>query len=233
MNRGQGILRRQSGAQAVYELMRAKIISGEFEPGGRLTEPELARTLGVSRTPVREALRLLIAEGLVDQLPTGGSRVAPLDPADIRRVYDIRARLEGLLARDACTRMTQPDLDTLTRLINLMHRLRGDETEVLRIGREFHARIAEIAENRWCEQLLHQIRGHVDRYRSLSTREPGRPDQAVAEHQAIYEALASGDPDRAEHAMRLHVDQSATSAVHAVGHTVPTVDIPDEPSASR
>ncbi|MEV0810817.1 GntR family transcriptional regulator [Micromonospora sp. NPDC050200] len=221
MTRGQAMLRRQSGAQAVYELMRAKIISGEFEPSGRLTEPELASALGVSRTPVREALRLLIAEGLVEQLPTGGSRVTPLDLADIRRVYDIRARLEGLLARDACTRMTRSDLDALDRLIGLMHRLRGDETEVLRLGREFHARIADVAENRWCDQLLHQIRGHVDRYRSLSTREPGRPDLAVVEHQAIYDALASGDPERAEQAMRVHVEQSATSAAHAASGGVP------------
>jgi Transcriptional regulators len=115
--------------------------------------------------------------------------------------------------------MTQPDLDALSRLIDLMRRLRGDETEVLRFGREFHARIAEVAANPWCEQLLRQIRGHVDRYRSLSTREPGRPDHAVAEHQAIYDALASGDPERAEQAMRAHVEQSATSAVRAAETT--------------
>lgn len=217
MTRGKPALRRQSGAHAVYELMRARIISGEFSPGARLTEPELASVLGVSRTPIREALRLLTAEGLVDQLPTGGCRVAPLDLADIRRVYDIRGRLEGLTARDACLRMTEADLRALSRLLDLMHRLRGDEAEVLRLGREFHGRIGEIAGNRWCDQLLHQIRGHVDRYRALATREPGRPDHAVAEHQIIFDALASGDPDRAEQTMREHVDTSATSAVRAAG----------------
>jgi DNA-binding GntR family transcriptional regulator len=216
---GQTILRRQSGAHAAYELLRARIISGEISPGTRLTEPELASALGVSRTPVREALRLLIAEGLVDQLPNGGSRVTPLNPADIRRVYDVRARLEGLMARDACVRMTPAHLDDLARLIDLMERLRGEETEVLRLGREFHGRIAEIADNPWCEQLLRQIRGHVDRYRSLSTREPGRPDRAVAEHKAIFEALSAGDPERAEQAMRQHVEQSATSALHAATST--------------
>ncbi|WP_171905313.1 GntR family transcriptional regulator, partial [Cellulosimicrobium cellulans] len=94
-----GLARRQSGARTVYDVLRARIIDGSLAPGERLAEPVLADRLGVSRTPVREALRLLEAEALVVALPTGGVRVAPLDVADARRVYEVRARLEGLLAR--------------------------------------------------------------------------------------------------------------------------------------
>ncbi|WP_454044699.1 GntR family transcriptional regulator, partial [Cellulosimicrobium sp. Marseille-Q8652] len=102
--------RRQSGARAVYDLLRTRIIDGTLAPGARLTEPVLSAQLGVSRTPVREALRLLQAEALVVELPTGGVRVAALDLADARRVYEVRARLEGLLARDACERAGPDDV---------------------------------------------------------------------------------------------------------------------------
>ncbi|MEK8227493.1 DUF2625 family protein [Oerskovia sp. M15] len=99
------VVRRQSGARAVYDLLRSRIIDGTLAADARLTEPVLSAQLGVSRTPVREALRLLQAEALVVEQPTGGVRVAPLDVANLQRVYDVRARLEGLLARDACERV--------------------------------------------------------------------------------------------------------------------------------
>ncbi|MGO3485232.1 MAG: GntR family transcriptional regulator, partial [Cellulosimicrobium funkei] len=129
-----GLARRQSGARAVYDLLRGRIIDGSLAPDARLTEPVLSAELGVSRTPVREALRLLQAEALVVELPTGGVRVAPLDLADARRVYDVRARLEGLLARDACERATPDDVARLARLVTLMDAVRDHEDEVLRIG---------------------------------------------------------------------------------------------------
>ncbi|MBD5786138.1 GntR family transcriptional regulator [Cellulosimicrobium terreum] len=210
------LARRQSGARAVYELLRGHIIDGTLEPGERLTEPVLAGRLGVSRTPVREALRLLQAEALVVELPTGGVRVAPLDVADARRVYEVRARLEGLLARDACERATPDDVARLVRLVTLMGAVRDHEDEVLRVGAQFHGEIEALADNRWCSALLRQIRGHVDRYRALAARGRVGTTDHVDEHRAVADAFARGDATAAEAAMVAHIDRSAALADQAL-----------------
>ncbi|MBD7980451.1 MULTISPECIES: GntR family transcriptional regulator [Oerskovia] len=214
-------VRRQSGARAVYDLLRQRIIDGSLAADERLTEPVLSARLGVSRTPVREALRLLQAEALVVEQPTGGVRVAPLAVTDLHRVYDVRARLEGLLARDACERARPADVQQLARLVSLMDAVRDHEDEVLRIGAQFHGQIEALADNRWCSELLRQIRGHVDRYRSLSARERVGTTDHVDEHREVARAIASGDPDAAERAMREHIERSAAMAAKALGEPPP------------
>lgn len=210
------LARRQSGARTVYDVLRAQIIDGSLAPGERLAEPVLAERLGVSRTPVREALRLLEAEALVVALPTGGVRVAPLDVADARRVYEVRARLEGLLARDACERARPADARRLARLVDLMDAVRDHDDEVLRVGAQFHGEIEALADNRWCSALLRQIRGHVDRYRALAAgRRAGTTDH-VDEHRAVADAVAAGDPAAAEAAMTAHIHRSAALAEQAL-----------------
>ena len=214
-------VRRQSGARAVYDLLRQRIIDGSLAADERLTEPVLSARLGVSRTPVREALRLLQAEALVVEQPTGGVRVAPLAVTDLHRVYDVRAHLEGLLARDACERARPADVQQLARLVSLMDAVRDHEDEVLRIGAQFHGQIEALADNRWCSELLRQIRGHVDRYRSLSARERVGTTDHVDEHREVARAIASGDPDAAERAMREHIERSAAMAAKALGEPPP------------
>ncbi|MFC8732072.1 GntR family transcriptional regulator [Luteimicrobium sp. NPDC057192] len=213
---------RQSGARAVYDVLRTEIIDGTLAPDERLSEPALAARLGVSRTPVREALRRLEAETLVVEQPTGGVRVAPLDVADARRVYEVRGRLEGLLARRAAERVADDaaadsaDVARLARLVELMDAVRDHDDEVLRIGAEFHAVVERLADDRLCAALLRQIRGHVDRYRTLATRERVGTTAHVDEHRAVARAVVGGDPDAAEDAMRAHIDQSAAMAARAL-----------------
>jgi DNA-binding GntR family transcriptional regulator len=208
--------------------MRAQIIDGTLSPGERLTEPALSQRLGVSRTPVREALRLLQAEQLVVEQATGGVRVAPLDVADARRVYEVRARLEGLLAREACERATSDDVARLARLVDLMDAVRDHDDEVLRLGAEFHAVIERAADDRLCAALLRQIRGHVDRYRTLAARERIGTTGHVDEHRAVVRALAAGDTDAAEVAMRAHIGSSAALASGALTKTVADDHVPPE-----
>lgn len=208
--------RRQLGSEAVYEMLRGQIITGALAPGERLPEVELAVALGVSRTPVREALRLLVGEQLVERRITGGFQVTPLDMADIAGIYDVRALLEGLLARDACLRLTDDDLATLRSQIDRMALLRDHDAEVIKLGLQFHGLIERTAGNRWCRLVLQQIRGHIDRYRTISTRAPGRSMEAVDEHRAIYHALAARDPEGAQAAMRAHVHRSGESVLKAI-----------------
>lgn len=208
--------RRQSGARAVYEMLRERIISGVLPPGERLTEPVLSAGLGVSRTPVREALLLLQAEGLVTELPTGGVRVATLDVSDARRVSAVRSRLEGLLAYEACERATPDDVARLHRLVDLMDAVRDHDDEVLRIGGQFHGEIERIAGNAWCSALLRQIGGHVDRYRVLAARRRIGTTDHVDEHRAIAYAVGQGDPVTAEATMRAHIERSAAMTEQAL-----------------
>ena len=175
--------RPRSGSHSgAYDRLRDLIISGTLLPDTHLSEPELAEQLGVSRTPVREALTILAAEGLAIKLSSNRTVVAPVSLKEIRHIYDIRSRLEGLIARDASLRVTESARAVLERQISLMERLSDDYIEVIRIGAEFHQQLEEMSDNVMCANLLHVLRGHVDRYRSFTTREPGRAANAVRDH---------------------------------------------------
>src|SRR5687767_6723079 len=115
--------RRASGGQLVYTELRRRILDLELRPGQRLYEPELATELRVSRTPLREALRLLLAEDLLDQLPTGGMVVRSLSAGEIDELYTVRAVLEGLMAAEAARRLDDADVETLHALVDRNERL--------------------------------------------------------------------------------------------------------------
>jgi DNA-binding GntR family transcriptional regulator len=205
VERVDGGMQRVSGAQLVYGELRERILNLRLEPGTRLHEAELAAELAVSRTPLREALRMLLAEDLVEQLPTGGMLVRRLDLQDMRELYSVRAALEGLAVREACRRLGEVDLEALGRLVEQMRLLVDHPAELTRLGEEFHARIAAIAGNRRCEQLLRQLHGHMRRYHALSSRREPRRRAALEDHRALFEALRARDPDAAEQTVRDHV----------------------------
>jgi DNA-binding GntR family transcriptional regulator len=205
VDRIDGGMQRASGAQLVYGELRERILNLDLAPGARLTEAELAAEMAVSRTPLREALRMLLAEDLVEQLPTGGMLVRRLDLQDMQELYAVRAALEGLAAREACRRLTEADLEALGNLVEQMRLLVDHPAELTRLGREFHARIAAISGNRRCEQLLRQLHGHMRRYHALSSRREPRRRAALEDHRALFEALRARDPDAAEQTVRDHV----------------------------
>lgn len=209
---GSGRGRRDSRSPA-YERLRALIVDRSLAPGALLSEPELAEQLGVSRTPVREALRTLTAEGLAVKLSSNRTIVAPVSIEELGHVYDVRARLEGLIAGDAARRVTPDDEQYLRRQVALMERMRDDYEEVVRIGADFHDRIRLMSGNELAGSLLHIVRGHVDRYRTLTTSEPGRSSDAVDEHRRVCEAVLSGDAELAERTMREHIDAARRVAI--------------------
>src|SRR6478735_7888896 len=138
-------MRRASGGQLVYTELRRRILDLELEPGQRLYEPELAAELHVSRTPLREALRLLLAEDLLDQLPTGGMVVRQLSAREIEELYSVRGALEGLMAAEAATRLDDEGAATLRRLVDRNEKLVDLPTDAMNAGHDFHLAIAEIA----------------------------------------------------------------------------------------
>ena len=197
--------RRVSGAQVVYETLRRQITTLQLAPGTRLYETDLAARLQVSRTPLREALRLLTADGLVRQLPTGGVVVAPLDPDDMRDLYEVRAAIEGVVARQACERLGEGDLAELEGLVGQMSRLVDYPDEMLRLGQAFHARLLARSGNEHAVQLLRVLGGHLDRYQALTASIDPRRREAYAEHRGILAALRERDPHLADTRMREHV----------------------------
>lgn len=195
------------------------ITSGEFESGERLSEAELARQLGISRGPLREALGRL--EGrLVRRTPRIGVHVISFTRDDIESLFLTREALEGMAARLACERMTGTQLAELRRLLdNHAHQPEVAAGEVYAQRSkddDFHFAILKAAKSERIERLLmdeiyYQLRIH----RRKSSTQPGRVKAALKEHGDIVDAFESRDPDRAEQAMRLHLRHARYSALSA------------------
>jgi DNA-binding GntR family transcriptional regulator len=197
--------RRASGGHLVYTELRRRILDLELRPGQRLYEPELAGQLQVSRTPLREALRLLLAEDLLDQLPTGGMVVRALSADEIDELYTVRATLEGLLAAEAARRVDDADAHRLEALVDRNARLVELPTDAMDAGHDFHLAVADVADHVWASRLHAQVDGQMARYRAFTNHTQARRTAALAEHRAILEALVARDPERAEQLARAHV----------------------------
>jgi DNA-binding GntR family transcriptional regulator len=157
----------------------------------------MAAALQVSRTPLREAIRRLISESLLEQQPTGGVVVPQLDQIVISELYDVRAALESLMAREACARATDDDLEKLRGILERNAAMVGFADEAMKYGVALHAAIADIAGNSWARRFHDQIASHVERYRYFTNNAPERRDEALANHRLLVEAIAAREPDKA------------------------------------
>ena len=207
----------------MYAELRRRIHDLELRPGQRLYEPELSATLKVSRTPLREAFRLLLAEDLIDQLPTGGMVVRPLSAADIRELYGVRAALEGLITAEAAGRLADADADALRGLVARNQRLVDLPDDAMRAGHDFHLRIADVAGHEWASRLHRQVDGHMTRYRTFTNRTQERRSAALAEHEAILDALLARDAQRARALAEEHVLHARDAALAALGGQLDTI----------
>ncbi|MFF1830272.1 GntR family transcriptional regulator [Paenarthrobacter sp. NPDC058040] len=188
---------RNTGANHVYSELKRQILNLELKPGTRIYEPAMAAALQVSRTPLREALRRLISESLLEQQPTGGVLVPQLDENVISELYDVRAALESLMAREACARATDDDVEKLRGILERNAAMVGFADEAMKYGVALHATIADIAGNSWAQRLHEQVASHVERYRYFTNNAPERRDEALANHRLLVEAIAARQPDKA------------------------------------
>jgi DNA-binding GntR family transcriptional regulator len=175
--------------------LRELIMSGVLPPGARLREVELSRELGFSRTPVREALRTLAAEGLVDLLPNRSVVVARLQAPDMEHLYQVFGALEGLAAELACNRITGDELAELGKLLSQMvdlHR-KGDRAGYMTVNHQIHRRVVEIAGNTVLESQWRALLPRVERARALANLDAERWSAAVFEHSKMFAALAGRD----------------------------------------
>jgi DNA-binding GntR family transcriptional regulator len=184
----------------VADILREAVLDGVLQPSTWLREKELAQELSVSRTPVREALRRLAAEGLVTIVANQGAMVASMTIEDILEVYAVRENLEGLAARLAARRRSPEDLERLEDALELMRRVIADgrTSELASLNLAFHKVIREASANRLLERFLGQVEHAVRRFGATTFQVPGRAEEAVEEHGRIVEAIAAGDTEEAE-----------------------------------
>jgi DNA-binding GntR family transcriptional regulator len=184
--------------QRVHEHLREEIISGRLAPGTELQEVALARSLGVSRGPVREALGRLATEGLVAIRPRRGAVVRALSNEEFIEAYQVREALEMMAVRLAVPRLTAEDLVAMEGLIDEMAS-RGEAEDVqgfFEANTEFHERFFQIAGNRMLSELYRQVRGQIDRHRLRSLELRGNLRRSIEEHRAILWAARTGDIER-------------------------------------
>ncbi|ABG06039.1 transcriptional regulator, GntR family [Rubrobacter xylanophilus DSM 9941] len=186
-----------SAAERAAAVLREAILDGTLPPSSWLRETELARELGMSRTPVREALKRLAAEGLVEITARQAAVVARMTLEDILEVYAVRETLEGLAARLAA-RHRGPD--HLRRLEGLLSRMERSEepSGLAALNLEFHRVIREAARNRYLERFLAHVEFAVRRFGRTTFEVPGRPQEALDEHRRLVAAIAAGDAGEAE-----------------------------------
>jgi len=190
-----------------YALILEAIEGGVYRPGDRLVESELADRLGVSRTPVREALQRLETQSMVTR--DGRSLiVASLDHNQLAELYVVRAELEGLAARLAAKHATEEEIRVLQDMIEEDRAHLGDPEALSRANRRFHKQIHLASHNRYLVQQLGLVHRSMALLASTSLAAEGRGETALAEHDSIVRAIASGDEEGAQRALRAHISKA-------------------------
>lgn len=194
-----------------YETISALLLDSHYPPGTRLSEADLANQLGMSKTPVREALRRMASEGLVTPIPHVGYLIPQLSYRDVRESLEVREAVEAQVARLACERMNPAEIVSIqAAFAEAEVAMTGDrpaDLERMRaMNQLLHSSLLRAADNARLEQILEGVRNQVERaIRELLHDDFGRYQQSFAEHRAVLAALESRDPAAAEAAMRAHV----------------------------
>jgi DNA-binding GntR family transcriptional regulator len=200
-------LNRASLSEQAVEELRRRIAGSALMPGQRLDEAVLADDLGISRTPLREALKVLSAEGLVEIRPRRGCYVAGLGPADLEEIFPIMALLEGEVAREAALKGSAADFRRLDQLHASLerHAAAGEVDRYYEVNYVFHDALQAIAGNRWLQHVIGDLRKLLKLSRHRSLRLEGRLAESLAEHRALMAALHRRDGDGAERVMKTHL----------------------------
>ena len=196
-------------ADQVFEKLENDIIQGVYPRGEILTELKLVDQLGVSRTPIRDALRRLEQERLIED--TGkGSRVVGITEEDLEDIMNIRQRIEGLAAYYAAKNMTPEGLAELTHIVDLQdfYYDKGDAEQLRQVDEQFHDLICYLSKRTVIVDTLLPLHRKTRRYRRISMEDWSRTINTRKEHKAIFDAMASGDADLAESLMAKHIENA-------------------------
>jgi len=199
--------------QKVYRILKAEIIEGSLKPGTKLLENNIAKQLGISRTPIREALRELAAEGFVKMNPNQGVVVSNASVEDVQEVLQIRGVLEGLAARLATKMINEEEIKELEKYQKRMeyYTNKDDVLAFSEMDTEFHELILNICGNNRLIQIRKNLSDQAHRYQIRSLSVPGRLKYSLKEHQEIVEALKRKNPEQADRLSQKHIENVLTN----------------------
>ena len=202
--------------QDVAGKLREMIRKGVLVRGQRIVEAEICAQVGVSRTPLREALRVLESEGLVELIPHKGAHIRKPSMTEIDEMFEVMGVLEGTCARLAAQKMTVAAWGRAERLHQRLekHAAAGDREKYIVVNNLFHALIQELAGNRVLDDIVSKLRRKIALYRHQQIYEPQRLDESIAEHREILEAFRRRDPQAAEASMKRHLDRQCRALIH-------------------
>lgn len=198
-----------------YRRLLDELREGRLNPGDRLRETELAERLGVSRTPVREAIRQLEADGIVAHVPRQGASIRTLDYAEVMELYEMRAVLEGTAARLAARAASDIEIEELFDMNQALART-GTSPAAFALNRQFHAALLDAAKNRFLTRSITSLQKALMILGPTTLTQPDRAEQAVEEHFGILDAIKARDGALAEAAMRAHIEAAQRVRVRAL-----------------
>jgi len=204
--------------EVIFDTLREAIIVGELKPGERLMEVKLAEKMGVSRTPVREAIRKLELEGLVEMLPRKGAHVADLSVKDIMDVLEVRSTLDGLASSLSATRITDEEIKelkhSLTQFVNCVEKenLQGS----IKKDVEFHDIIYHSSRNDKLIQISNNLREQVQRFRVIYIKDYSSSRELIKEHTEICNAITNRDPGAAMNYANRHIKNQEEAIIKAI-----------------
>lgn len=204
--------------EVVSEALREAIVAGVLQPGERLMEIQLAEELGVSRTPVREAIRKLELEGFVVMVPRRGTYVADLSIKDINEVYEIRTSLDILAAGLAAERITEEELEQMERLlVEIGEQMDKEDIEkIVEVDTKFHDILYRASRNDRLVGIISNLREQFTRFRTVSIAYPGRLKNTLEEHRKLLEAIAQRNVELAQQLAREHMENAEQATLHSM-----------------
>ena len=202
----------------VFNTLRRAILTGELKPGERLMEIHLANRLGVSRTPIREAIRKLELEGLVTMIPRRGAQVAQITKKSLQDVLEVRRALDALCAELACDRITPEGKVSLKKACDSFEEATktGDVVTIAEADVALHDIIVQATGNQRLIQLINNLSEQMYRYRFEYIKDESGHENLVNEHRMIYESIMNGDREKAAAAARLHIDNQERSIIRQI-----------------
>ena len=194
----------------IADIVRERILKGEYEIGEKIKESSIAQELNVSRTPIREAFRMLEEEGLLDYLPNRGCYAKGFTKRDVSDIYTVREALEEIAMTWACERITDEEIERREEQCELMdfYTQKRDMDKILSMNSTFHDIIYNSAGSRFLAQVLRSYKGYLDKTRKSVFYEESFLDRIQEEHRAIFEAVKARDTERALEAIRAHLSAS-------------------------
>ncbi len=200
----------------VFKTLRQSILTGELKPGERLMEIHLAKRMGVSRTPIREAIRMLELEGLVTMIPRRGAEVSQITEKNLRDVLEVRRALDALAAELACERITQEEKEALREACEVFAQTTKtkDAKQITQADIALHDIINKAARNEKLMRLVNDMSEQMYRYRFEYIKDETKHASLIEEHRVIYESIVACDKQIASEAVKTHIDNQEKSIIN-------------------